>query len=249
MMPGKYKKSRFKPLFKQMVKLRINALHNFKVLKFKKNKWKSFLNFFKNQLKTTKFKKYKIIDQNRHLINKKNKYELNFKNLHFKKLFIYSKVSSFFFGKLTKSYYKTLIRKTKHKIKTETAIKNKKKFFIHFIESRLDFILLRSKFCSTIRSARQRIAHGYVNVNSKVVKSKSFRVKSGDLIALKFTSTAMSNLYKKTLAYSTAWPLPPSHLIVNYKTMETIFLDNFVKETSTVFYFPFYLRLHQSLGC
>ena len=231
-----------------MVKLRINALHNFKVLKFKKNKWKSFLNFFKNQLKTTKYKKYKIIDQDRHLINKKNKYELNFKNLHFKKLFIYSKISSLFFGKLPKNYYKTLICKTKNKIKNQTTIKNKKKFFIHFIESRLDFILLRSKFCSTIRSARQSISHGYVNVNRKIVKSKSFRVKSGDLIALNFISTTMGNSYKKNLAYSTAWPLPPSHLIVNYKTMEVVFLGNFIKETPMVFYFPFYLRLHKSLS-
>jgi ribosomal protein S4 len=247
-MPSNYKKSRFKPLFKQMVKLRINALHNFKVLKLKKNKWRSFLIFFKNQLKTTKYKKYKAIDQDKYLINKKNKFELNFKNLHFKKLFIYSKISNLFFGKLSKSYYKTLINKTKNKIKNQIAIKNKKKFFINFLESRLDFILLRSKFCSTIRSARQYISHGYVNVNSKTIKSKSFRVKSGDLIFLNYISTAMKNSYKKNLAYSTTWPLSPSHLIVNYKTMEIVFLGNFVKETATVFYFPFYLKLHQSLS-
>jgi ribosomal protein S4 len=248
MLPGKYKKVRFKPLFKQMLKLRINALHNFKVLKFKKNKWKSFLTFFKNQLKTTKYKKYKIIDQDKYLINKKNKFELNFKNLHFKKRFIYSKISNLFFGKLLKGYYKTLINKTKHKIKNQITIKNKKKFFIYFLESRLDFILLRSKFCSTIRSARQFISHGYVNVNNKTIKSKSFRAKSGDLIHFNCTSTAICNLYKKNLAYSTTWPLAPSHIITNYKTMEIVFLGNFIRETATVFYFPFYLKLHQSLG-
>jgi ribosomal protein S4 len=247
-MSGKCKKVRFKPLFKQLVKLRINALHNFKVLKFKKNKWKSFLTFFKNQLKTTKYKKYKIIDQDKHLINKKNKYELNFKNLHFKKLFIYSKVSNLFFGKLSKNYYKTLINKTKHRIKIQKTIKDKKKFFIGFLESRLDFILLRSKFCPTIRSARQCISHGHVDVNTKTVKSKSFRTKSGDLICLKYAGTTMSNSYKKNLAYSTTWPLSPDHLIVNYKTMEIIVLGSIVKETSTVFYYPFYLKLHQSLS-
>jgi ribosomal protein S4 len=243
-MSSNYKKSRFKPLFKQMVQLRINALHNFKVLKLKKNKWKSFLTFFKNQLKTTRYKKYKVIDQDKYLINKKNKFELNFKNLHFKKLFVYSKISNLFFGRLSKSYYKTLI----HKTKNQTATQNKKKFFINFIESRLDFILLRSKFCSTIRSARQCIHHGYVNVNSHTIKSKSFRVKSGDLIFLNYTSTTMKHSYKKNLAYATTWPLCPSHLIVNYKTMEIVFLGNFIKETATVFYFPFYLKLHQSLG-
>ena len=247
-MPSNYKKVRFKPLFKQLVQLRINALHNFKVLKFKKNKWKSFLIFFKNQLKTTKYKKYKIIDQDKHLINKKNKFELNFKNLHFKKLFVHSKISNLFFGKLSKNYYKTLVTKTKHKIKTQKTIKNRKKFFINFLESRLDFILLRAKFCSTIRSARQCISHGYVNVNSRAIKSKSFRVKSGDLIHLKHIGTTMNNSYKKNLAYSTTWPLPPSHLVVNYKTMEIISLGNIIKETATVFYFPFHIKLHKSLS-
>jgi ribosomal protein S4 len=247
-MPGKYKKVRFKPLFKQMVKLRINALHNFKVLKFKKKKWKSFLIFFKNQLKPTKYKKYRIIDQDKYLINKKNKFELNFKKMHFKKLFVYSKISNLFFGKLSKSYYKSLITKTKHKIKNQITIKNKKKFFIQFLESRRDFILLRSKFCFTIRSARQYIYHGHVNVNSKTIKSKSFRVKPGDLISLTYISTTMHNLYKKNLAYSTTWPLCPSHLVVNYKTMEIVFLGNFIKETATVFYFPFHLKLHQRLS-
>jgi ribosomal protein S4 len=245
---GNHKKNRFKPLFKQMLKLRINALHNFKILKLKKKKWKSFLTFFKSQLKTTKYKKYRVIDQDKYLINKKNKFELNFKSLHFKKLFIYSKISNLFFGKLAKSYYKTLINKTKNKIKNQIAIRNKKKVFIHFLESRLDFILLRSKFCPTIRSARQCISHGYVNVNNAIIKSKCFRVKSGDLIFLKYTSTAMQYSYKKNLAYSTTWPLSPNHLIVNYKTMEIIFLGNFIKETATVFYFPFYLKLHQSLS-
>jgi ribosomal protein S4 len=247
-MPGNYKKVRFKPLFKQMVKLRINALHNFKVLKFKKNKWKSFLIFFKNQLKTTKYKKYKIIDQDKYLINKKNKFELNFKKMYFKKLFINSKISNLFFGKLSKSYYKTLISKTKHKIKNQITIKNKKKNFLQFLESRLDFILLRSKFCFTIRSARQCISHGYINVNKKTIKSKSFRVKPGDLICLNYASTTMRKLYKKNLAYSITWPLPPSHIVVNYKTMEILFLGNFLKETATVFYFPFHLKLHRSLS-
>jgi ribosomal protein S4 len=127
-------------------------------------------------------------------------------------------------------------------------IKNKKKIFISLFESRLDFILLRSKFCSTIRSARQCISHGHVNVNRKNIKSKSFRVKSGDLICLKYTSTTMRNSYIKNLAYSTPWPLPPSHIVVNYKTMEIVFLGNFIKETATVFYFPFHLKLHQSLS-
>jgi ribosomal protein S4 len=242
------KKSRFKPLFKQLVKLRINALHNFKILKFRKNKWKSFLIYFKNQLKTTKYKKYRIIDQDKHLINKKNKFELNFKKLHFKKLFMYSKISNLFFGNLSSSYYKALIKKTKHKIKNQRAIKDKKKFFTQFLESRLDFILLRSKFCSTIRSVRQRIFHGYVNVNNRVVKSKSFKIKSGDLISLNCVSTTMRDSYKKNLAYSTTWPLSPNHLIVNYRTMEIVFLGNFIKETATVFYFPFYLKLHRSLN-
>ena len=132
--------------FKTLTKLKLNILLNLKILKFKKNKWKHFLYFFKNQLKLTKFNKYKIIDQNTNFLNKKDILELNYKNKNFKKKFIFSKIFNLFFGNFSKTYYYSLNKKIKK------SCNNIKTFIIEHLESRLDLILFRSKFFVTIKS-------------------------------------------------------------------------------------------------
>jgi hypothetical protein len=47
------KKNRFKPIFKQFIKLRENIQNRQKILKFKKKKWK-FFKFYINKLKNYK---------------------------------------------------------------------------------------------------------------------------------------------------------------------------------------------------
>jgi len=44
------------------------------------------------------------------------------------------------------------------------------------LETRLDTILLRMKLAKTIKSARQLIAHGLIEVNKKIIKSSKFEV-------------------------------------------------------------------------
>jgi ribosomal protein S4 len=221
-----------------MLKLNINVLSNLKVLKFKKKKWKSFLYFFKNELNSSKFKKYKIVDQIKFLISKKSIFELNFKNQHFKKLFIFSKIFTLFFGNFSRNYYDNLKKKIKKSCKIV------KKFVFEFLESRLDLVLHRSKWFSTIKSAKQCIAHGHVAINKKVIKNNSFVLKSGDLISI---NLFILNNCKIHLVCSTIWPVTPSFLVLNYKTMEIIFLGNFIKETNFIFYSFFYLKLHKFL--
>lgn len=242
MVTNSFKKVRFKPLYKQILGLRINALHNLKVLKFKKKKWQEFIYHLKTQLKTTKYKKYKIFDQNKILINKKNKFEIMYKTRYFKKLFVFSKIFNVFFGKLARNYYKNLKKNVKTLLKKQ-KVKDIKLFITQILESRLDNVLYRSKFCSSIRSARQYIAHGHIFVNKKPIKNKSFLLKSGDLINL---NVLLFKKYKLNLVYASPWPLSPINLIINYKTMEILFLGNFLKEKS-VFYYPFYFRLHKTL--
>jgi ribosomal protein S4 len=237
MLNNNFKKARFKPLYKKLLKLRVNALYNFKILKLKKKKWENFLYYFKTQFSKTRYKKYRIIDQTKLLINRKNKFESNY-NKSFKKRFISFKIFNIFFGKLKKTYYKNLKDKTKNVLKTQ-KLKNMKLFIIKKLESRLDYVLYKAKFCLTIRSARQYIAHGHINVNKIPIKNSSFILKSGDLVSL---NSVLSKKYKKNLTSSLNWPLYPNYLIINYKTMEILFLGSFIDETNSTFSYPFYFK-------
>ena len=56
---------------------------------------------------------------------------------------------------------------------------------IGLLESRLDAVVYRAKFVPTVFAARQFVNHGHVTVNGKRVNIGSFRVKAGDVIAVK----------------------------------------------------------------
>ena len=57
--------------------------------------------------------------------------------------------------------------------------------FLRLLESRLDNLVYRIGFASTRRGARQLVNHGHVTVNGKKVDIPSYRVKVGDVIAMK----------------------------------------------------------------
>ena len=57
------------------------------------------------------------------------------------------------------------------------------------LESRLDNIVYRIGFATTRRGARQLVNHGHINVNGKKVDIPSYRVKPGDVIAIKENSS------------------------------------------------------------
>lgn len=57
------------------------------------------------------------------------------------------------------------------------------------LESRLDNIVYRIGFATTRRGARQLVNHGHITVNGKKVDIPSYRVKLGDVIAIKENSS------------------------------------------------------------
>ena len=57
--------------------------------------------------------------------------------------------------------------------------------FLRLLESRLDNLVFRIGFATTRRGARQLVNHGHVTVNGKKVDIPSYRVKVGDVIAMK----------------------------------------------------------------
>lgn len=56
------------------------------------------------------------------------------------------------------------------------------------LESRLDNLVYRAGFATTKRGARQLVNHGHITVNGKKVDIPSYRVKPGDVIAIKENS-------------------------------------------------------------
>ena len=57
--------------------------------------------------------------------------------------------------------------------------------FASMLESRLDVLVYRLKFASTIFAAHQLVSHGHVLVDGKKVDRRSFQVKPGMIISIK----------------------------------------------------------------
>ena len=60
--------------------------------------------------------------------------------------------------------------------------------FLKLLESRLDNLVYRMGFATTRRGARQLVNHGHITVNGNKVDIPSYRVKVGDVVAVKENS-------------------------------------------------------------
>ena len=234
-------KARFKPIFKQYLRLRENVQNRQKLLKFNKKKWKSFLKFYENKLKN--FRKFKASDHSKYFVTKYGTRGTSY-NKRFRDTLQAGKRFRLFYGNLLKKYLKKKIEKTLNQKKSN--LKNLVRLEIALLqvfESRLDTIIYRAKFAPTIRSAQQLILHGKVYVNKTQIKSKSYLLKSGDIVNLDLKSI---NLYEQYIINTIKWSLPPKHLIINYKTLQIIFLGN-IRLTNMANEFSFNLKLQKIL--
>ncbi len=66
--------------------------------------------------------------------------------------------------------------------------KNTPELFLQMLECRLDNVVYRLKFASTIFQAQQLVAHGHIYVNGKRVDRRSFQVQPGMVISVKENS-------------------------------------------------------------
>ena len=216
--------NRYKPLYKKFISLRNNISYNQKILKFNKKKWQKLIFFLKRTTKTRN-KIYKFFDFNLYFISK---FSTVFKKQHKYNLQTKQKLS-LFYGGLTKKYMKKLT-----KVDLE---KNKAKSLMYGLENRLDTILYRSHFSSSLRTSRQLISHGQILINKKQIKNSSYKVQPGDSITV---SPKIKFLIKFNLGNSSLWPLPPKNLCINYKTLQIIYIEN-INRVSLSTYFPFFL--------
>lgn len=235
------KKNRFKPVFKQIIKLRENVQNRQKLLKFKKKKWESFLKFYINKLKN--YRKFKPLDHSKYFVTKHGTRGVGY-NKRFRDTLQAGKKLRLFYGNLLKKYFKkkirTVLSEKKPKSKNITGLET---VLIEVFERRLDTVLYRAKFAASMRSARQLILHGKVYVNNVRVQSKAYTLQTGDIIGLDLECL---ELYESNILESVKWPIPPKHLVINYRTMQILFLGN-IKSTNLANEFSFNLRLQKIL--
>ncbi len=92
---------------------------------------------------------------------------------------------------------------------------------IGLLERRLDAVVYRAKFVSTIFAARQFVNHGHVTVNGKRVNIPSYRVKEGDTIQVREKSRDLAIV---TMAIKLQEREPPSYIDVDVKSLTARFV-------------------------
>jgi small subunit ribosomal protein S4 len=135
-----------------------------------------------------------------------------------KKLSVYGKLLSlkqslklFYCNMQEKAFKRILKRSVKSPLTTLDR-------FVSFLERRLDVVLFRSSFCSSLYKARQVINHKGVLVNGKNVDNPSTRLSQLDIVELKKSFMVQSfedNFNSRFL---------PPHLEIDYKTLSIVFL-------------------------
>jgi len=92
---------------------------------------------------------------------------------------------------------------------------------IEILERRLDAVVYRAKFVTTVFAARQFVNHGHITVNGKRVNIPSFQVQDGDEVQIKAKSRDMDLVLQG--AESNERDLP-DYIEVDYKDMKSRFL-------------------------
>jgi len=85
----------------------------------------------------------------------------------------------FYYGNMNERQFRNVFRKAFQKRGSTTEN------FIGFLERRLDTVIYRAKFATTVFSARQLINHGHIKVNGKKVDIPSYLVSDKDNIELR----------------------------------------------------------------
>jgi len=83
------------------------------------------------------------------------------------------------YGQLSKKYIKKILKQA-----SKLSGKKHDNFFF-LLEARLDVVIFRACFFSSIKSARQWINHNKILVNNQFINTSSYTLKPGDIISIK----------------------------------------------------------------
>ncbi|PWJ15030.1 30S ribosomal protein S4 [Jannaschia seohaensis] len=97
-----------------------------------------------------------------------------------------------YYGDLTEKQFKRIFAEAQ-RVKGDTG-----ENLIGLLERRLDAVVYRAKFVPTVFAARQFVNHGHVTVNGQRVNIPSYRVKEGDVIAVRDKSKQLASVLEAT---------------------------------------------------
>lgn len=202
--------SRYKPKYKICAQVNENIWGTPKLTKFKAKKWRNLLKKDK-QLKVNKFfhDSIKVTPFARPL---KQNYKNNLLAKQALKRY-YGKLPEYQFHKIIQDALKISIQ-TRSSISPAEALAN-------LLERRLESVVFRMQFASSIEKARQLVSHGHISVNGQIVKIGSFLIKESDVIKVHpsklepYGNQIQNNINLKSV---------PSYLEVNFKILSGIFV-------------------------
>ena len=90
-----------------------------------------------------------------------------------------------YYGNMNERQFRNVYRKAIQKKGNTTEN------LVGYLERRLDTVIYRAKFATTVFSARQLINHGHIKVNDKKVNIPSYLVKVDDIVEVKSKSKEM----------------------------------------------------------
>ena len=122
-----------------------------------------------------------------------------------------------------KGYYGNITEKQFRNIYAEAVRRrgDTGEHLVGLLERRLDAVVYRAKFVSTVFAARQFVNHGHVLVNGKRVTIPSYRVREGDVVSVKNKSQELGFVLE---AVDSNERDIPSYLEVDHNKMTATFL-------------------------
>lgn len=107
-----------------------------------------------------------------------------------------------------RAYYEVLEKQFRRYVKK--AMKSKQltgQALVKSLECRLDNIVYRMNFASTLRQARQMVTHGHIRVNDQKINLPSYPLQPGDTISLKPRSQNIA-IFKQNFTENIGFQLP-----------------------------------------
>ncbi|WP_295043917.1 30S ribosomal protein S4, partial [uncultured Paracoccus sp.] len=120
-----------------------------------------------------------------------------------------------YYGDLTEKQFRRIYAEAE-RVKGDTG-----ENLIGLLERRLDAVVYRAKFVPTIFAARQFVNHGHIEVNGQRVNIASYRVKEGDVIAIRERSRQLAIVLE---AVGLAERDVPDYLEVDHNKMTATFV-------------------------
>lgn len=120
-----------------------------------------------------------------------------------------------YYGDLTEKQFRRIFGEAE-RVKGDTG-----ENLVGLLERRLDAVIYRSKFVPTVFAARQFVNHGHVLVNGQRVNIASYRVKEGDVIAIRDRSKQLAIVLE---AAASSERDVPDYLEVDHSKMTATFV-------------------------